>query len=203
MTTGGGWQDQIGSVYGGFKLSTSCGKVPMELHIEHLTLPPDFITTFNARCCLVYTGVQRLAKDTLFNVLRHHASRLPGKNFTVHNLIKRTFDLRDVLLCIDTDTDEKIDSLGNYIAEYWCNKKAIASGTDTPVIRALLEATDNIIVGGCACGAGAGGFVFLLLQRHSSIDDVKLAIRGTKLLEKCTVHKCAVNEAGVLLKCMS
>ena len=97
---------------------------------------------------------------------------------------------------IDT-IDEKVNSLGKYIKVYWNDKKEMAQGADTPVIRELLEVTENIIVGGCACGAGAGGFVFLVLRQYNSVDDVKEAIRGVEGLENCTIHRCTVNETGV------
>lgn len=70
MTTNGGWQDQIGGVYGGFKMTKTKNCLPLEISVKKLNLNNDFIDMINDRLVLVYTGITRLAKDLLLNVLR-------------------------------------------------------------------------------------------------------------------------------------
>ena len=65
LTTGGGWQDQIGGLVPGIKIGHSNPELP--LHIE-MTFPPisdDTVQAFNDRLLLVYTGKTRLAKNLL------------------------------------------------------------------------------------------------------------------------------------------
>jgi len=71
MTTNGGWQDQIGGVYGGFKLTRTKNSLPLEISVKQINLNKDFIDLINDRLVLVYTGITRLAKDLLLNVLRY------------------------------------------------------------------------------------------------------------------------------------
>jgi len=71
MTTNGGWQDQIGGVYGGFKMTKTKNCLPLEISVKKLNLNNDFIDMINDRLVLVYTGITRLAKDLLLNVLRY------------------------------------------------------------------------------------------------------------------------------------
>lgn len=84
MTTGGGWQDQVGGLYPGVKLARSPGSLPLTVAVQSMALAAaeDAASTsaaalwqrrFAERVCLVYTGQQRLAKDTLINALRKYA----------------------------------------------------------------------------------------------------------------------------------
>ncbi|KAJ1442654.1 hypothetical protein B484DRAFT_426762 [Ochromonadaceae sp. CCMP2298] len=83
MTSGGGWQDQVGSIFPGFKIARSAPMLPLTVqapaqshsksqsraHAQASTLS----TAFTRRVCLVYTGQQRLAKNVLVNALRRSA----------------------------------------------------------------------------------------------------------------------------------
>lgn len=87
MTTGGGWQDQIGSIYGGFKLGYSRPMLPLEVSVHDLfggdcceansraiTIGKIVLSqVFSSRVFLVYTGQQRLAKNTLIQALMRGA----------------------------------------------------------------------------------------------------------------------------------
>jgi fucokinase len=71
MTTNGGWQDQVGGAYGGFKLTTTPNRLPLEININQFELSSEFLNAINDRLLLIYTGLTRLAKDLLLNVLRN------------------------------------------------------------------------------------------------------------------------------------
>jgi fucokinase len=72
MTTNGGWQDQVGGIWGGFKLTRADNKLPMVIRVEQLSLDDEFLEEeLNSRLVLIYTGITRLAKDLLLNVLRN------------------------------------------------------------------------------------------------------------------------------------
>lgn len=90
LTTGGGFQDQVGGLYGGFKVSSCHPRLPLEVETEGMTyfcvpgflllaifclvirVSQEFIQLFNSRLVLVYTGVQRLAKNLLIDVIRRY-----------------------------------------------------------------------------------------------------------------------------------
>ena len=58
MTSGGGWQDQIGGIVGGFKLSRTDSFLPMNVFVDSVPPSPLFDSVFSSRVCLVYTGTQ-------------------------------------------------------------------------------------------------------------------------------------------------
>ena len=75
LTTGGGWQDQIGGAIGGLKLTTSpAGMVP-EATIRYL--PADVLDPRlnGGQTLLYYTGITRLAKNILQNVVGRYLDR--------------------------------------------------------------------------------------------------------------------------------
>jgi fucokinase len=75
MTTGGGWQDQIGGLLPAFKLGTSKAQLPLEVNWNQLNVKNDnnqiFWNNFDERLILVYTGQTRLARNLLQSVLRN------------------------------------------------------------------------------------------------------------------------------------
>ena len=65
LTTGGGWQDQCGGLYGGAKRSQSRRGLPVKITTQQLQMPPGFADTLNEHLILVYTGKTRLARNLL------------------------------------------------------------------------------------------------------------------------------------------
>ena len=70
LTTGGGWQDQVGGLHPGINLGLS----PASHQVAVTTLPANISqrleSSLNSRLLLLYTGKPRLAKNLLQNVIR-------------------------------------------------------------------------------------------------------------------------------------
>lgn len=58
LTTGGGWQDQVGGIYGGLKICRSNGTLPMKVMVSPLLLSETTVTALQQQLVLIYTGVQ-------------------------------------------------------------------------------------------------------------------------------------------------
>ncbi len=65
LTTGGGWQDQVGGLLGGVKVGYSKASLPLQVDVTYLTLSDEFINKFSDHLILVYTGRTRLARNLL------------------------------------------------------------------------------------------------------------------------------------------
>ena len=66
LTTGGGWQDQIGGVVGGVKAcSCAAASLPLSVCTRPLPLSATAIAALEAHLQLVYTGKTRLARNLL------------------------------------------------------------------------------------------------------------------------------------------
>lgn len=63
--SGGGWQDQVGGLFGGVKLARSAAQLPLRVEVEQLSLTQDFLSVLQQHLLLVYTGKTRLARNLL------------------------------------------------------------------------------------------------------------------------------------------
>ena len=71
LTTGGGWQDQCGGLYGGVKVSRSYKGLPVKIYTEQLDLSEELFDKLERHLLLVYTGVTRLARNLLQVCISH------------------------------------------------------------------------------------------------------------------------------------
>jgi galactokinase/mevalonate kinase-like predicted kinase len=176
LTTGGGWQDQVGGLYGGLKLGMSdINSIPMQVNVKQVDLCPDVISDLNERMVLMYTGQPRLAKNILRNVLRQWVSRKPLIVETVDKLVKEANESIEAL------KRGKIDELGKLISFYWKRKKIMAgsqSGVEPTIVKNIIYLLhrQKVIVGATLCGAGGGGFLFALTEKGKTALDVKQCI---------------------------
>ena len=63
LTTGGGWQDQVGGLLPGIKISTSSPRIPILVEPKILKVGGDMLRKISHHTALVYTGKTRLAKN--------------------------------------------------------------------------------------------------------------------------------------------
>jgi len=73
LTTGGGWQDQVGGIMGGCNRGHSPADINVQVHVE--PLPVTDSTSKNLNFLLVHTGKVRLARNLLQNVIRQWYAR--------------------------------------------------------------------------------------------------------------------------------
>jgi galactokinase/mevalonate kinase-like predicted kinase len=152
LTTGGGWQDQIGGITGGVKyIETSPGLYPHPL--VHQLDPFMFEEQdYRDRITLYYTGVTRLAKNILQDVVSRINRREPAYLFTHEYLRALARRARAAISLRD------YDALSRVIAESWRANKLIHESTTNDEIEALLDATRAHWSGVKLLGAGGGGF---------------------------------------------
>lgn len=65
LTINGGWQDQVGGIVPGVKMTTSPAKEPIEVQPNILKVSDETLQKVITNMALIYTGKTRLAKDIL------------------------------------------------------------------------------------------------------------------------------------------
>ena len=65
LTTGGGWQDNVGGLVPGFKIGRSQPSLPLRVDVERLELPSSTVEELMKRMVCFYSGRTRLAKNLL------------------------------------------------------------------------------------------------------------------------------------------
>lgn len=158
LTTGGGWQDQVGGVVDGVKMiTTGPGMVP-EPTIHYV--PADVLDprANGGVSLLYYTGITRLAKNILQQVVgryldRNHRAMAAQRD--IHALpphVSRTMARKD------------LPAFGQLVARAWEQNKRLDPGSTTPQVDAMLERISSRIHGAKLLGAGGGGFMLIICK---------------------------------------
>jgi galactokinase/mevalonate kinase-like predicted kinase len=156
LTTGGGWQDQIGGVVEGVKMIEAApGLVPdPRIHF----VPADLLdpAANGGRTLLYYTGLRRLAKNILHEVVGRYLDRDRGAMETLRRLhafpplMAEAMSMRDA------------DRFGSLIDLAWRLNVDLDPDHTTPVIERLRERIKPRILGAKLLGAGGGGFLLMV-----------------------------------------
>ena len=191
MTTGGGWQDQVGGLAGGIKLITTAPGLPQQICIQPVSAPYHVQKEFAERLLLVYTGQQRLAKNLLRNIMGRWMSRDTDMTWMLGGIARLALAMRDALTAGD------LASFGWLLAEHWSINKRMDPGCSNPFIDHLFDTMQPFIGGGKLAGAGGGGFALVLAHdaqaAHDLQHDLTLRYRGTPV----GVWPCAVVPTNV------
>ncbi len=164
LTTGGGWQDQVGGLIAGVKIAHSSASLPLRVEHEVLNLSESMIQTLNDHVLLVYTGRTRLARNLLQGVIRLWYARSPEIVELVENLTTNAYQARE---CLER---EDLEGVGRCLDTYWSQKKKMASGAEPQNVTQMMNAIRPYLYGCSLAGAGGGGYMPLILrnpaQRH-------------------------------------
>ena len=171
MTTGGGWQDQIGGVVGGVKhIQTEPGlfQVP-RISWTDLKVRPNM--DLSERFLLHYTGYRRMAKNILRNIVGKYLNRDPVTLETISRLREKSFEMKEEL------DHRNIDAFGKKIAEVWELNKTLNPGTSNEEIEAILSKISHLIHGAKLLGAGGGGFLFMVTKGVEQTQQIREVLR--------------------------
>ena len=83
LTTGGGWQDQVGGLHPGINLGVSGASHQVVVTTIPASISHQLCDSINSRLLLLYTGKPRLAKNLLQNVIRYEMVQLLSCLFSI------------------------------------------------------------------------------------------------------------------------
>jgi len=155
LTTGGGWQDQYGAVFGGLKLLESEGGMQNSISVgwlnERLFTEPD-----TAACWLLYyTGITRTAKNILAEIVK---SMFLNEQKTLDILHDIKQHARESALTFQSGSYEKAAAA---ILRSWHLNKKLDSGTTTAEIERIISLIKDYASGYKLPGAGGGGYMLI------------------------------------------
>ena len=88
MSTGGGWQDQVGGITPGLKYITSMPGVEQQIKVTHVEIPEETKRELDERFVLIYTGQRRLARNLLRDVVGRYVGNEPDSLFALEEIQK-------------------------------------------------------------------------------------------------------------------
>ncbi|MBN2000032.1 hypothetical protein JW935_20945 [candidate division KSB1 bacterium] len=171
LSTGGGWQDQIGGVVGGVKLIQTANGLKQSPNISWTSLCPPG-TDFSQRYLLYYTGYRRLAKNILQEIVGRYLDRDPDTLHAITELKQQALRMKDQLDRRDAE------SFGLGIKRVWELNKKLDEHSSNKKIEEILSVISKNVLGAKLLGAGGGGFLFIVTR------GLEQSRRIRKLLEK-------------------
>lgn len=158
LTSGGGWQDQFGGITRGLKLLRTR---PGLLQSPEVRWLPDHLFTDPAhRGCflLYYTGITRVAKNLLGEIVRGMFLNRRQVLQTLDALDHHADDMYEALQKGDFPT------IGRLVRRTWELNQRLDPGTNPPEVQAMLAPIDDDLHGMKLLGAGGGGYLLLLAK---------------------------------------
>ncbi len=172
MSTGGGWQDQVGGVTPGVKFSSSSPGLEQRIQVERLCLSEKTKAELNRRFVLLYTGQKRLAKSLLREVVGRYIANDP-ESVKAHDAIKKSaLQMRAALERGD------LDGFAAMMDRNWSFNSALSENMSNAATQRLLDAIDDLICAKYWCGAGGGGFLQVILKPECTKEDIRERLRA-------------------------
>jgi fucokinase len=167
LTTGGGWQDQIGGALGGVKLITTRPGLTPDPTVRYV--PADVLDpkTNQGRTLLYYTGITRLAKNILAQVVGRYLDRHRGAMATLRRIRALAPQVAEALARKD------LPAFGEAIDAAWRLNKELDPDSTNPQIEAILAQIRPHLFGAKLLGAGGGGFLLLVCRSAADAEAAK------------------------------
>jgi fucokinase len=192
LTTGGGWQDQVGGLWGGIKLVLTQPGLPQQIRIEPVELSPETRGELASRLLLVYTGRQRLAKNLLRAVMGRWMARDPEMVWIQQEIARLAAAMRDELEA------GNVCRFGELLSEHWALNKRMDPGCTNEFIDRLFEVMGPHVNGGKLAGAGGGGFAIVIARSIGAVRDLASTLAASYPGTPVEIWACGIPEVGML-----
>jgi len=158
LTTGGGWQDQAGGIHRGLKMIESQpGLIQRGLVRwlpQHLFSPSNV----NGMALLYYTGITRVAKGILREIVRGMFLNRPETMSRLDEIAAHARDSFDVL------QRESWSGICGVVERSWELNCALDAGTNPPAVQDILNRVSDWTAAAKLPGAGGGGYILFLAK---------------------------------------
>ena len=191
LTTGGGWQDQMGGILRGVKMLSTRPGPGQEITTRWL---PDHLFSAeqaNRQILLYYTGLTRMAKNILQEIVRgmflNDSERLPV--------------LREIGLNADVMADaiarNDLTAFGESIRRSWILNQRLDSGTNPPPVQAILERVQDHLLGAKLGGAGGGGYLLMVAKDEDSGRKIRKILTGDPPNDRARFVDISISSTGL------
>ncbi len=170
LTTGGGWQDQAGGIYRGIKLIETGAGLAQRPSLQWL---PEHLfgeMAANKSVLLYYTGVTRLAKNILDEIVRNIFLNAGGPLRILEDIGANASVAANAIQCCD------YPGLVAAVRTSWELNQALDSGTNPPAIQVILDQVGDWLAAAKLLGAGGGGYMLMLAKDDEAAGRIKRSL---------------------------
>lgn len=159
MSTGGGWQDQVGGITPGIKYITTEPGLAQHIRVEQIRVPQKAKKELQERFALIYTGQRRLARNLLRDVVGNYIGNRKESLDALYKMQRIAALMRFEL------EKGNIDELAMLLNVHWDISKELDEGSSNTCIEQIFRACEDLIAGRFIAGAGGGGFLQVILKK--------------------------------------
>jgi fucokinase len=170
MTTGGGWQDQAGGIFPGAKLLITGPGLRQRIRVQPVQWSDARRAEFCQHMVLYNTGIQRVAKDLLRQVVSRYLARETATIQVLHSIKTLAVEMSYAM----AEGDWK--HLGELLDRHWQLNQVLDPHTTNAPINAILDRARPFIHGAKLAGAGGGGFLMLLARTKEAAAALRAAL---------------------------
>lgn len=159
MSTGGGWQDQVGGLTEGIKFITTNPGIDQHLKVEKVEMPEEAKAELKERFALIYTGQRRLARNLLRDVVGGYIGSRSES-------LEALQEMKAVAVLMKLALEQgDIDEFARLLNRHWDLSCQLDGGTTNTCIDQILLVCDELTDGKFISGAGGGGFIQVILKK--------------------------------------
>jgi fucokinase len=170
MTTGGGWQDQAGGIFAGAKLLITGPGLRQRIRVQPVTWTDERREEFCAQMVLYNTGIQRVAKDLVRQVVSRYLARETATIQVLHSIKTLAVEMSYAM------AEGEWQHLGELLDRHWQLNQVLDPHTTNAPINAILDRARPFIYGAKLAGAGGGGFLMLLARDAEAAAGLRAAL---------------------------
>lgn len=172
MSTGGGWQDQVGGLTPGVKLVHTVPGIRQNIQVDHIVIPEEARRELSERFALIYTGQRRLAR----NLLREVVGGYIGSR---KNSLEVLYEIQKTAILMKFELEKgNIDAFARLLDEHWELSKRLDSGCTNTCIDQIFLSVEDMLDAKMICGAGGGGFLQVILKKGYTKNDLRERIQS-------------------------
>lgn len=184
MSTGGGWQDQVGGITPGLKYISSMPGIEQLIRVSHVEIPESAKKELDERFVLIYTGQRRLARNLLRDVVGRYVGNEPDSLFALEEIQKTAALMRFEL------ERGNVDGFAKLLNYHWKLSKKVDAGSSNTLIEQIFSSIEEMIDGKLVCGAGGGGFLQVILKKGVTRQDVEERLNEVFMDSMVSVTDC-------------
>ena len=171
MSTGGGWQDQIGGLLPGIKFIRSKPGWKQDFDIENVAIPLATQQELQRRFALISTGQRRLARNLLREVTGKYISADRVAIRCLQQIQRLAVQMRKALEKGD------VDAFAGLLNKHWEYSKQLDAGCSNTCIEHIFLVCEDLLAGRFIAGAGGGGFLQVVLKKKVSKDQLQTRLQ--------------------------
>lgn len=172
MSTGGGWQDQVGGLTPGIKYITTKPGMTQHIKVEYVQLDEETKEELQERFALIYTGQRRLARNLLRYVVGGY---IGGREESVEALE----EMKHLAVLMRYELEQgNVDEFAKLLNQHWEVSKKLDMGSTNTCIDQIFESCEDLVDGKFISGAGGGGFLQVILKKGVSKEVLRNRLRN-------------------------